>query len=122
MAKEICLKTYTDHRGSLTVIEKEIPYPIKRIFYIYGVDESIRGKHRHKTTRQFLVSIQGSCEIHNKSSKMDEWERFVLDKPSKALLLEPQDWHYMNNFSKDCILQVFASTEFDPDDYIYEPY
>ena len=122
MAKEICLKTITDIRGNLTVIEKEIPFEIKRIFFIYGVDDSERGKHRHKTTRQFLVSIQGSCEIHNKESKDADWEIFHLDTPSKALLLEPSDWHLMKNFSPDCILQVFASTVFNPDDYIYEPY
>ena len=37
MAHIIDLKTFTDDRGNLTVIEKVIPFDIKRIFYIYGV-------------------------------------------------------------------------------------
>ena len=40
MAHIIDLKTFTDDRGNLTVIEKVIPFDIKRIFYIYGVDDS----------------------------------------------------------------------------------
>lgn len=35
MAHIIDLKTFTDDRGNLTVIEKVIPFDIKRIFYIY---------------------------------------------------------------------------------------
>lgn len=120
MAKLIDLKTFTDKRGNLTVIEKEIPFDIKRIFYIYGVDSSVRGKHRHKTTKQALISLQGSCIIHNNNGHKQEV--FVLDKPSKCLILEPEDWHYMDSFTKNCILQVFASTYFDPKEYIYEEY
>ena len=33
MAKQIDLTTHTDNRGNLTVIEKVIPFDIKRIFY-----------------------------------------------------------------------------------------
>lgn len=122
MAKLHNLKTFTDSRGNLTVIEKEIPFNIKRIFYIYGVDNSVRGKHRHKRTKQFLVSIKGSCIVHSKSAPGRKLKTFILDSPSKGLLISPEDWHYMGNFSKDCILQVFASTYFDPEDYIYEEY
>ena len=46
MAYSIILKTHSDKRGNLTVIEKEIPFDIKRIFYIYGVDDSARGEIR----------------------------------------------------------------------------
>jgi hypothetical protein len=120
MAKILDLKTFTDKRGNLTVIEKEIPFEIKRIFYIYGVDSSTRGNHRHKTTRQALISLQGKCTIHNNNGHKKEV--FELDSPHKCLILEPEDWHYMNNFSPDCILQVFASTYFNADDYIYEEY
>ena len=65
MAKLLSLKTLTDKRGNLTVIEKEIPFNIKRIFYIYGVDGSRRGGHRHHKTIQAAVCIQGSCKIFN---------------------------------------------------------
>ena len=55
MAELIDLKTYTDQHGNLTVIEKVIPFDIKRIFYIYGVDDSVRGGHRHHKTIQAAI-------------------------------------------------------------------
>lgn len=120
MAYEINLKTFTDSRGNLTVIEKVLPFEIKRVFYIYGVDNSERGGHRHRKTVQAAINIQGSCKIWNHDGSKSEL--FVLDDPSKCLILEPQDWHKMFDFSKDSILMVFASEYFDENDYIYTPY
>ena len=63
MAELIDLTTFIDKRGHLTVIEKVIPFEIKRIFYIYGVDDSTRGGHRHKQTSQAAICIKGSCNV-----------------------------------------------------------
>ena len=120
MAHLIDLKTFTDQRGNLTVIEKTIPFDIKRIFYIYGVDDSVRGGHRHHKTRQAAVCIQGSCIISNNSGS--EKQDFILDSPHKCLIIETADWHTMHHFSKDAILMVLASEYFDLEDYIFEPY
>lgn len=48
MAELIQLPTFTDNRGKLTVIEKCLPFDIERVYYIYDVDDSIRGWHKHK--------------------------------------------------------------------------
>ncbi len=120
MAKPIDLKTFTDERGNLTVIEKVIPFDVKRIFYIYGIDKSTRGGHRHKSTIQAAICIVGSCRIYNNNGKGEEY--FILDKPSKCLILNPEDWHTMDQFSENAILMVLASQYFDPSDYIFEPY
>ncbi len=120
MAHLINLKTFCDQRGNLTVIEKVIPFDIKRIFYIYGVDSSVRGKHRHKRTIQAATCIQGKCTIWNNDGKKKE--EFILDSPDKCLILEPADWHKMYNYSPDAILMVLASEYFDANDYIFEEY
>jgi len=120
MAHLINLKTFTDKRGNLTVIEKVIPFDIKRIFYIYGVDESVRGGHRHHKTIQAAICIKGSCLISNNDGTKKEV--YALDNPSKCLILKPQDWHQMHDFTPDAILMVLASEYFNPEDYIYEPY
>jgi dTDP-4-dehydrorhamnose 3,5-epimerase-like enzyme len=120
MAYRISLKTFTDKRGNLTVIEKVIPFDIRRIFYIYGVDDSVRGGHRHKKTIQAAICIQGSCIISNNDNQTRE--DFLLDSADKCLILEPQDWHQMHSFSENAILMVLASEFFDPNDYIYEKY
>lgn len=120
MAHIINLTTRSDKRGNLTVIEKEIPFTIKRIFYIYGVDDSVRGGHRHKETVQAAICIHGSCIVSNDNGK--EQEDFLLDHPNKCLLLKQEDYHTMHHFTPDAVLLVLASTPFDPADYIYEPY
>ena len=120
MAHMIDLRTFSDTRGNLTVIEKVIPFDIKRIFYIYGVDNSIRGGHRHKSLVQAAICLQGSCVVDNNDGTKNE--TFVLDAPSKGLILEPRDWHQMRNFTPNAILMVLASEYFDPAEYIYEKY
>ena len=72
MAKLIDLTTFTDFRGNLTVIEKVIPFDIKRIFYIYGVDDSKRGGHRHHNTIQEAVYIKGECKIFNNDNNIEQ--------------------------------------------------
>lgn len=122
MAHLIDLKTFMDDRGRLTVIEdSQLPFKIKRSFYIYGTKEHVvRGKHRHKKTVQAMICLQGSCEVYNNNGQKEE--RFLLDSPAKCLILQPEDWHYMDNFTSDTIMQVLASENFDAGDYIYEPY
>jgi dTDP-4-dehydrorhamnose 3,5-epimerase-like enzyme len=120
MARLISLKTYTDARGNLTVIEKVIPFDVKRIFYIYGVDDSVRGGHRHHKTVQAAICLKGRCAIENNDGTKQE--KFILDSPDKCLILEPKDWHEMLEFSKDAILMVLASEYFESADYIREKY
>jgi hypothetical protein len=117
MAQLVCLNTFTDKRGNLTVIENVVPFTIKRIFYIYGVDSSIRGQHRHKTTEQAAICLQGSCRIYCNGGGTEQF--FPLDSPSKCLIIKPEDWHYMDQFSADAILMVLASTTYDENDYIF---
>lgn len=120
MAKELCLKTFTDERGNLTIIEKIIPFSFKRVFYIYGVDDSERGGHRHHETIQAAVCLQGSCVINNNDGRVRK--SFLLDSPDKCLLIEPEDYHTMTDFTEDAILMVLASTYYDYNDYIFEDY
>ncbi len=120
MAYLIKLRTFSDNRGNLTVLENEVPFPIKRIFYIYGVDDSVRGGHRHKQTIQAAICLQGSCTIHSTDGRTKE--EFVLDSPDKCVILEPADWHTIDQFKKGSILMILASEYFDPMDYIWTSY
>ena len=123
MANLIELPTFSDARGNLTVldnIDALLPFKIRRVFYIYGVDDSVRGGHRHHKTRQAAICIKGRCTVYRNDGQKEE--DFVLDAPNKCLLLEPQDWHRMYNFSVDAVFLVFASEPFSKEDYIYEWY
>ena len=122
MPELVNLKTFTDKRGNLTVIEKVLPFDIRRVFYIYGVDDSVRGRHRHHKTIQAAISIQGKCSILSQGGTRLPVEEFILDAPSKCLIIQPTDYHWMERFSPDCILMVFASEYYDEKDYIFIPY
>ncbi len=122
MSHLVDLSTFTDSRGNLTVIEKILPFEIRRVFYIYGVDNSIRGKHRHKKTVQAAVVLQGSCCITSQSRPDAPIEEYILDSPSKCMIINPEDYHWMHNFTQNCILMVFASEYYDYNDYIFEAY
>lgn len=118
-SKLICVEHLGDERGLLTVIEENstIPFQIKRVFYIHGTITGVRrGFHAHYKTRQALVCVAGSCKIYldNIKRKTD----VLLDTPNKVLILEPNDWHEMYDFSSDCVLLVLASHLYDSEDYI----
>jgi len=119
MAYIIELPTFSDERGALTVVEKLLPFDIKRFYYIYNVT-SKRGGHRHHKTVQALICLGGSCEIYINNGNKEE--TILLDSPKKCLIVEPQDWHTMDKFSKNAILLVFASEYYDVNDYIDEEY
>jgi dTDP-4-dehydrorhamnose 3,5-epimerase-like enzyme len=90
------------------------------VYYIQDCGGTTRGGHRHKRTRQALVCVKGCCTV--------DWTNGVesgstrLEDPGRLLLLEPEDWHLMRDFSEDALLLVLASESYDPDDYLYERY
>lgn len=107
--------------GDLTVLEDIIPGSFKRVYYISEVPpNAVRGGHRHHTTWQVLVCIRGKCRVyvHTGEEESEIW----LDQPDKCLILEPRDWHTMDQFSSDALLLVLANEAYNPGDYIDEPY
>lgn len=119
MAYFIELPTFGDERGKLTIIEDILPFEIKRFYYVYDVT-SKRGGHRHHKTVQALVCLGGSCEVYVNNGQKEE--TYMLDNASKCLIVKPEDWHTMDNFTTGSSLLVFASQYYDVNDYIDEEY
>ena len=113
------LPTFGDERGTLSVAERKIPFEIKRVYYIYDA-KGLRGGHRHKTTHQALICLNGPCEININNGKRKE--TILLNKPEKCLILDKEEWHTMGEFSEGSILLVLSSTPFDIEDYIDDEY
>ena len=119
MAKIIQVPTFVDNSGNLSVIDNLLPFKIKRVYYIYNVMLN-RGGHRHKECRQALICISGSCEVFVDNGR-DQFT-FLLSNPTQCLILEPEDWHQMNNFNNNSVLLVIASENYNKNDYIDERY
>ncbi|WP_338875619.1 FdtA/QdtA family cupin domain-containing protein [Spirosoma sp. SC4-14] len=120
MAQLYELKTFASENGNLTVFENVIPGTIQRVFYIYGAGQSPRAGHRHWRAWNALICINGSCRVYNHDGKTET--TYFLNDPKQCLVLEPEDWHIMDEFSRDAILLVVSNQLYDKDDYIYEPY
>lgn len=119
MASIIELDPISDDRGNLVVIQDNLPFEIKRVFYIYDVpSDSVRGGHGHKKTEMAFFAASGSCRVSVHSIDQSDPTHFLLDTPEKLLLLRPSDWHTMDKFSENSVLIVLASTQYDPSDYI----
>lgn len=120
MAELLQLAQHSCHRGDLTVFENILPGTLKRVFCITNADGATRGGHRHERAWQALVCIQGSVEVYVETPA----KRLVyrLDEPTQCLLLEPCDWHLLENFRANAIVLVVANEVYDSRDYIYEPY
>lgn len=114
----IDIRKYSDNRGYLSVVEaeKDIPFEVKRVYYLYMVPEEARGAHAHKELQQLLIATSGSLHI-----TMDDGHdkiTYVLDKPWKGLLVVPGIWRTLTNFSGGAVCLVLASEHYDESDYI----
>jgi dTDP-4-dehydrorhamnose 3,5-epimerase-like enzyme len=108
-----------DDRGLLVSLEqnKNIPFDIKRVYYIFDTKEGIRrGFHAHKNLKQVLVCISGSCKILLDNGK--EKKEILLDSPKNGLLVDSVVWREMFDFSDNCVLMVVASELYNESDYI----
>ena len=115
----IDFQKHGDDRGSLVVAEyeKEIPFLVKRIYYIYGVDDDKRrGFHSHKNLRQVYIAIHGSVKVMLDDGESQE--TVLLDNPAQGLYIGHNVWREIFDFSKDAVLLVLASEKFSESDYI----
>lgn len=120
MPKIFTLPVHSSSRGDLTVFENILPGTLKRIFYITNADGETRGGHRHIKAWQALMCVQGTCDIYVETP--EKKFVFALDEPNKVLVLEPQDWHTLENFSDNAIVLVVSNENYAPEDYIYPSY
>lgn len=120
MAQLHKLTQHTCERGDLTVFENLLPGALKRVFYITNADGNSRGGHRHKKAWQALICIQGSVDIQIETG--GQTGCYSLNEPNQCLILEPDDWHVLENFLNKAIVLVVSNQKYDEQDYIYERY
>lgn len=117
---------FGDERGSLVVAEgsgKDIPFEIKRVFYMYGSDaEVVRGQHANRKTEFVLINVSGTSKV--KVDNGYETDVIELNRPRMGLYLPTMLWKDMYDFSKDSVLLVLASEHYDGTEYIrdYDEY
>lgn len=106
-------------QGNISVVEnnKDVPFEIKRTYYLYDVPggES-RGAHAHKDLSQLIIAVSGSFTV-----TLDDGEvkrTFLLNRPYQGLYVVPGIWRTLYDFSSGSVCMVLASHGYDKDDYI----
>ncbi len=108
-----------DERGKLVVVEgaQDIPFEIKRVFYIYGSDSQVvRGQHANRNSEFVLINVSGSSKVRVDNGF--EEEIIELNRPRMGLYLPTMLWKDMYDFSADSVLLVLANTHYDGHEYI----
>lgn len=118
--QEISIKTIGDPSiGYLSFYEstKDIPFIIKRIYYIHGVPKDIkRGMHAHKELKQLLWCPYGEINIVLDNGKIRK--TYILDSPEKAILIGNGIWRELIWRKENSVLCVAASDYYNEEDYI----
>ena len=114
-----------DERGKLVVIEggQQVPFEIKRVFYIYGSDPTVvRGQHANRESEFVLINVAGQSKVRITDGKEEIIVK--LDKPMTGVYIPKMIWKDMYDFSPDSVLLVLASTHYDGSEYIrnYDDY
>ena len=113
-------KELGDERGHLVVVEGgiDIPFTIKRIFYIYGSDSNVvRGQHANKRSEFVLINVAGTSKVRIDDGKGNE-AVFCLNRPHTGIYLPKLVWKDMYDFSEDSVLLCLASEYYDAEEYI----
>ena len=113
------LSKINDRAGNLSFVEnsKNIPFDIKRVYYIYDVPGgSDRGGHAHKNLEQFVIAVSGAFEVSLDDGTNKKIVR--LDRPFMALHIQKGIWRETRNFTSGSVCMVLASDEYDENDYI----
>ncbi len=118
--KVIRIKTIpTIDAGELSFFEgtHDIPFDIKRIYYISKVPEGVRrGFHAHKKLQQVLFCPYGRIQLILENN--DVREEIELSDPSIGIVINKPTWREMLWLQKDSVLCVAASDFYSVEDYI----
>ncbi len=109
-----------DERGHLVIVEGgiDIPFEIKRVFYIFGSDpDVVRGRHANRRSEFILINVAGTSKVRVVDRSGNEMI-IHLNRPHTGVYIPPMVWKDMYDFSPDSVLLVLSSEHYDPDEYI----
>ncbi|GAB4296026.1 MAG: FdtA/QdtA family cupin domain-containing protein [Thiohalomonadaceae bacterium] len=122
MYQIINFKVHGEHDGRLIALEEmsaDVPFEIKRIYYIYDVRDGLRrGFHAHKKLKQLIICVRGSCKILLDDTK--NRDVIELNSPSIGVYIYQPLWREMYDFTNDCVLLVLASEHYNTEDYLFD--
>jgi len=112
---------FEDIRGKLVAVEahRHLPFVPRRFFFVHDVPSTeVRGEHAHRQCQQFLVALHGSVQVVVEDGR--NRREILLSTPSTGLYIPPMIWATQYKYTRDAVLMVYASHDYDSQDYIRE--
>jgi dTDP-4-amino-4,6-dideoxygalactose transaminase len=110
---------FDGENGTLSILEEGngIPFPTRRIYYIYGVEsDCVRGRHGHKDLEQVLIVLSGSVDLFLEGA--NGTFQFHLNAPDVGVYIPSGHWRELRNFKPGTVVLVLASELYKESDYI----
>lgn len=115
----IDVPTFTDERGCISVMDKELPFQVRRVFWLHHIkDGKDRGAHALLDSSEIMMAVHGSFIVDlddtvNKTS-------VLLDTPSKGLIIRPGVWFRTHSYKEDGVSLILAEEEYARNKYTYD--
>ena len=115
----IKIPTLTDERGSISVMDKELPFQVRRVFWLHHIaDGKDRGEHALLDSNEIIVAVHGSFVVD-----LDDTEgktSVLLDSPDKGLVIRPGIWFRTHSYKNDGVSLILAEEEYARNKYTYD--
>lgn len=108
-----------DERGILAFLEggAQIPFDIKRVFWIYGVPAGkTRGGHAHRTCSEAVFPVTGAFTIEVDDGRYVR--KIRMECPDTGILIPAGIWCNLTDFSPNAVCVVMASQPYQAEGYI----
>lgn len=115
----INIPTFTDERGAISVMDKELPFQVRRVFWLHHIaDEKDRGEHALLDSTEIIVAVHGSfvVDLDDTESKIS----VLLDSPDKGLVIRPGIWFRTHSYKDDGVSLILAEEEYARNKYTYD--
>lgn len=115
----IQLPKFLDDRGNLSFIENErqIPFKIKRTYWIYDVPGGEkRGGHAYDELQEFIIALSGSFDVVLNDGNKEL--RYQLNRSYYGLYIPKMMWRELENFSTNSLALILADSHYDAAAYI----
>ena len=117
--KLVDIPTFTDERGAISVMDKELPFQVRRVFWLHHIAEGKdRGAHALLDSSEIMVAVHGSFVVGLDDTINQK--SIVLDNPGKGLMIKPGIWFRTHSYKDDGVSLILAEEEYARNKYTYD--
>ena len=119
MHRIIEINKILDERGNLSFLQsnKEVPFEIKRVYWIYDVPGGeMRGGHAYKNLNEVIIALSGSYDVVLHDGEKEY--RYQLNRSYYGLYVPRMMWRHIENFSTNSLALILTDDVYKEDEYI----